>query len=273
MHISLQWINCTVTGVLFRVFCFVFFFGIQTLIPHVCKASPLSPKAQQWSCGARWHDPVTQTHRRLHSDSGNRPPKQKSSIIYVQQLQPLIQCVGVTCPPLCPIDFLWVTNTAHTLYSVLHLTNLCSIIDMAFFSSPLLATWRHRICSCMPCYIFINIQLCWHSLYKKHKIKRSGKHDLTHSAERKESQRSKHCWSSEGKCLMVPEAVDWPQHATYRAEGNLLKTVQQRPSANTVAGQRTQQQHFIQNAACYRLSFQCNRRYGLKWENTIAFWV
>lgn len=123
--------------------CFVLFFGIQTPILHVCEASPLSPKAQQWSCGARWHDPVTQTHRRLHSDSGNRPPKQKSSIIYVQQLQPLIQCVGVTCPPLCRIDFLWVTNTAHTLYSVLHLTNLCSIIDMAFFFFVLPHCLRH----------------------------------------------------------------------------------------------------------------------------------
>lgn len=87
--VSLQWVNCTVAGVLFRV-CFCFVFVIQTLIPHVCKASPLSPKEQQWSCGARWHNPVTQTQRRLHSDSGNRPPKQKSSIIYVQQLYSLI---------------------------------------------------------------------------------------------------------------------------------------------------------------------------------------
>lgn len=80
------------------------------------------------SCGARWHDPVTQTQ----SDSGNRPPEQKSSIISVQQLQPFIECVGVTCPPPCPIDFLWVTNTAHTLHFVSHLTDLRSGIAKLF---------------------------------------------------------------------------------------------------------------------------------------------
>lgn len=98
------------------------FFVIRTLIAPVCKASLLSLTAQRGSCGARWHDPVTQTH----SDSGNRPPEQKSSIISVQQLQPFIECVGVTCPPPCPIDFLWVTNTAHTLHFVSDLTDLRS---------------------------------------------------------------------------------------------------------------------------------------------------
>lgn len=224
--------------------CFVLFFGIQTPILHVCEASPLSPKAQQWSCGARWHDPVTQTHRRLHSDSGNRPPKQKSSIIYVQQLQPLIQCVGVTCPPLCRIDFLWVTNTAHTLYSVLHLTNLCSIIDMAFFFLffPIACDMAQDMQLC-PSYIFITIQLCWHSLHKKtqdQEVWKTWPHTLCREGR-----------IPEVKALLIlgGEVLDgpwghWVTSACNKwAEGNVLKTVQQWPSANT---------------ACYRPSFQCN---------------
>lgn len=125
-QICLHWINGTVAGVLHGISlcCFV----VRTLIAHVCKASLLSLTAQRGSCGARWHDPVIQTH----SDSGNRPPEQKSSIISVQQLQPFIECVGVTCPPPCPIDFLWVTNTAHTLHFVSHLTDVRSGIAKLF---------------------------------------------------------------------------------------------------------------------------------------------
>lgn len=63
-----------------------------------------------------------------------------------------------------------------------------------------------------------------------------------------DSQRSKHCCSSEGKCPRVPEAIGWPHQATYRAEGNPLKTSTSSPTA----GNGTRPQYSV-HSGCVRL--------------------
>lgn len=104
---------------------------------------------------------------------------------------------------------------------------------MFFFFSPLFTGW-HRIRRCLHCYIFITVETCWYSPLLGTKTRGtctgSGKHDLTRAARAKDSQRSKHCCSSEGKWPTVLEAIGWPQRAAYWAEGNLLKRSTSRPS-------------------------------------------
>lgn len=81
----------------------------------------------------------------------------------------------------------------------------CTVSVTCFLS--LFAQW-HRICFFLPCYIFITAAPCWYSVLGRTKNTRtfagSGKHDLTRVLEREDSQRSKHCCSSEGEVPKGP---------------------------------------------------------------------
>ncbi len=122
-------------------------------------------------------------------------------------------------------------HSLHIAAILSHKWPTCTVSVTCF--RPLFVRW-HRICFSLPCYIFITAEPCWYSALRRTKNMRtcagSGKHDLTRVVEREDSQRSKHCCSSQGKCQRVPEAIEWPHQAIYRAEGNLLTTPTSSPA-------------------------------------------
>lgn len=157
-------------------------------------------------------------------------PSKKSSVIYARQLRPLIHCVGGGCLPSKSYWLFMSDKHSRQIADRLSYKWLtCTVSVTCFFFSPLFTRW-HRI---RHCYIFIPVESCWYSTLLGTKTRGtcagSGKHDLTCTARTKDSQRSKHCCSSEGKWPTVLEAIGWPQRAAYWAEGNLLKRSTSRP--------------------------------------------
>lgn len=123
--------------------------------------SALSLVTKSWFLGAGWHDPVT--HQRHKGDSGNCALN-----LYIEVISHLCTAALVINSPcgrwLSASKSYWVfmsdKHNLHIKAALSHKWPTCTVSLICFL--PLFARW-HRICFCLPCYIFITAELCWYS--------------------------------------------------------------------------------------------------------------
>lgn len=145
----------------------------------------------------------------------------------------------------------------HTAGILSHKWPTCTVSVTCFL--PLFARC-HRICFCLPCYIFITAGPCWYSALGRTKNTRtcagSGKHDLTRVVEREDLPEVKALLFVRGE---VPEGP-WGHWVTspgdISSRGQSAQDAHQQPGANAAAENRTQRRYSVQSdvRAC-RFSF------------------